>query len=195
MMRRLSNERCTSNDYRRLFAGSTERLRWLCYMLTGNEALSEKLLNAALEQSLKGSDHVFREWMVSWARRLIIRVCIETMRPQIDGISRSAYLLPPMRLGAIDSERLSDVLSLPPEVFQERLLQLDVLSRFVFVLRGLEGYSRRETSLLLNIDDRACEWIYVRASEAMQENTEFAGTSSVAGPVHTPEYFLAQAGQ
>jgi DNA-directed RNA polymerase specialized sigma24 family protein len=195
MMRRISNDRCTSNDYRRLFAGSAERLRWLCYMLTSSEELSEKLLNAALEQSLKGSDHVFREWMISWARRLIIRVCIDTMRPQVAGISRSAYLLPPMRLDAIDPERLSDVLSLPAEVFQERLLQMDVLSRFVFVLRGLEGYSRRETSLLLNIDDRACEWIYVRAAEAMEADAEFTQTSPAVGAAHSTEYFLAQVGQ
>ena len=195
MMRRLSNDRCTGNDYRQLFATSAERLRWLCYMLTGNDELSEKLLHAALEQSLKGADHVFREWMLSWARRLIIRVCIETMRPHIAGITKSAYLLPPMRIEAIDPERLSDVLSLPAEVLQERLLPQDVLSRFVFVLRGLEGYSRRETSLLLNIDDRTCEWIYVRAAEAMEADTEFTETSPIAGSANSTEYFLAQVGQ
>jgi DNA-directed RNA polymerase specialized sigma24 family protein len=172
MTRRFLDERCTSNDYRRLFAGSAERLGWLCYLLTGNEKLSEKLLDAALEQSLKGADHVFREWMVSWARRLIVRVCIETMRPQIAEVAQAAYLLPPMRLGAIDQERLSPVLSLPADVLQERLLELDVLSRFVFVLRALEGYSRRETSLLLNIDDRCCEWTYVRAAESLEETLE-----------------------
>jgi DNA-directed RNA polymerase specialized sigma24 family protein len=172
MTRRFLDERCTSNDYRRLFAGSAERLGWLCYLLTGNEKLSEKLLDAALEQSLKGADHVFREWMVSWARRLIVRVCIETMRPQIAEMAQAAYLLPPMRLGAIDQERLSPVLSLPADVLQERLLELDVLSRFVFVLRALEGYSRRETSLLLNIDDRCCEWTYVRAAESLEGTLE-----------------------
>src|SRR5215470_4099307 len=103
MTRRFLDERCTSNDYRRLFAGSAEGLGWLCYLLTGDEELSEKLLDAALEQSLKGSDHVFREWMVSWARRLIIRVCIDTMRPQLAATAHSIYMLPPMRLDAIDA--------------------------------------------------------------------------------------------
>lgn len=195
MTRRLLDDRCTSNDYRRLFAGSAERLRWLCYMLTGNEELSDKLLEAALEQSLQGSDHVFREWMVSWARRLIIRVCIDTMQARLVAVARGAYLLPPMRLDAIDPERLSVVLSLPAEVFQERLLQQDILSRFVFVLRALEGYSRRETSLLLNIDDRTCEWTYVRAAEALEADGEFPGTSPATGPAHCPEYVFAQAGQ
>jgi DNA-directed RNA polymerase specialized sigma24 family protein len=194
MTRRPLNDRCTSNDYRQLFAGSAERLRWLCYILTGNQELSEKLLDAALEQSLKGSDHVFREWMVSWARRLIIRVCIDTMRPRMVAMAGEAYLLPPMRLDAIDPNRLAEVLSLPTEVFQDRLLEQDVLSRFVFVLRALEGYSRRETSLMLDIDDRSCEWIYVRAAEAMEVEREAMETPLV-GCAHYSEYFLAQAGQ
>jgi hypothetical protein len=36
------------------------------------------------------------------------------------------------------------------------------------VLRALEGYSRRETALLLEIGDRACESIFTRALEAVQ---------------------------
>lgn len=195
MTRRSFNDRCTSNDYRQLFAGSAERLRWLCCMLTSNNELSEKLLDAALEQSLKGSDHVFREWMVSWARRLIIRVCIDAMRSRLVSVAKKAYLLPPMRQDAIDPDRLSEVLSLPAEIFQERLLEQDVLSRFVFVLRALEGYSRRETSLMLDIDDRTCEWVYLRTAEAMEVESGFAETSPVASLPPNTEYFLAQAGQ
>jgi DNA-directed RNA polymerase specialized sigma24 family protein len=191
MTRHSLNDRCTSDDYRRMFAGSAERLRWLCYILTGNHELSDKLLDAALQQSLKGSDHVFREWMVSWARRLIIRVCIDTMRPGLVAMAREAYLLPPMRLDAIDPERLSDVLSLPAEVFQHRLLEQDALSRFVFVLRALEGYSRRETSLMLDIDDRSCEWIYVRAAESMEEEGEIMERPLAMRSALSSEYFLA----
>jgi DNA-directed RNA polymerase specialized sigma24 family protein len=61
---------------------------------------------------------------------------------------------------------------MPSTVLQEQLLELDPLSRFVFVLRALEGYSRRETSLLLNIDDRTCEWVYLRAAEAISPHNE-----------------------
>ena len=77
----LQPDRCTQNDYVRLFADSAEPLRWLCYTLTGDEELSEKVLKAAFEQSLRGADCVFREWMVSWVRRLIIQACIALMRP------------------------------------------------------------------------------------------------------------------
>jgi len=193
MTRSLSHERCTSSDYRQLFAGSAERLRWLCYLLTADEELSDQLLDAALEQSLKGSDHVFREWMVSWARRLIIRVCAETMRVQIAATAQSIYTLPPMRLGAIHPERIAQVMNLPAEVFEERVLRLDVLSRFVFVLRAMEGYSRRDTSLLLNIDDRSCEWTYVRAAEAIETDVEIPELPPLANTLQTSWYSHGEA--
>jgi len=193
MTRTLSDERCTSSDYRQLFAGSAERLRWLCYLLTADDELSDQLLDAALEQSLKGSDHVFREWMVSWARRLIIRVCAETMRAQITATAQSLYMLPPMRLGAIDAERIAQAMSLPAEVFEERVLRLDVLSRFVFVLRAMEGYSRRDTALLLNIDDRSCEWTYVRAAEAIETDVEVPELPPLANTVQTSWYSHGEA--
>jgi DNA-directed RNA polymerase specialized sigma subunit, sigma24 homolog len=161
------HDRCTDNDYRELFASSATQLHWLCYTLTADRELSEKVLNAALEQSLKGAGQVFREWMVSWARRLIIRVCIATVRPTSLGA-------PQCQCGQHESEADLAVfgspellLSLPADVLQDNLLRLDPLSRFVFVLRALEGYSRHETALLLNIDDRACEWTYMQAGRFM----------------------------
>lgn len=193
MTRSRSHERCTSSDYRQLFAGSAERLRWLCYLLTADEDMSDQLLDAALEQSLKGSDHVFREWMVSWARRLIIRVCAETMRAQITATAQSVYMLPPMRRDAIDQERIAQVMNLPAEIFEERLLRLDVLSRFVFVLRAMEGYSRRDTSLLLNIDDRSCEWTYVRAAEALETDVEVPELPPLANTLQTSWYSHGEA--
>jgi DNA-directed RNA polymerase specialized sigma24 family protein len=170
-------DRCTKADYRQLFAASAEPLRWLCCTLTGNEKLSETVLDGVLEQSLKGADHVFREWMVSWARRLIIKFCIQTMRPWNSYLAQSAYPLFPMRPAAVDRDHLASLVNMPPELLQERLLALDDISRFVFVLRALEGYSRRETSLLLDIDDRACEWIYMRAAEVMEADREPAEIS------------------
>lgn len=62
-MRSNTNDRCTEQDYRNLFATSADELRWLGYTLTGNDSLSEKVMDAALEQSLKGANQVFREWM------------------------------------------------------------------------------------------------------------------------------------
>lgn len=162
----LQQDRCTQNDYVRLFADSAEPLQWLCYTLTGDKALSDKVLGAALEQSLKGADRVFRDWMMSWARRLIIQACIRLVRPTGQSMEECACLHHKKEEGISDLVELA--LSQPSEVLQQRLLNLDPLPRFVFVLRALEGYSRRDTALLLEIGDRTCESIYIAALEAVQ---------------------------
>jgi DNA-directed RNA polymerase specialized sigma24 family protein len=168
----IANNKCTKSDYRQLFAESAEPLRWLCVTLTGDEALSEQILDAALHQCLKGAEQVFREWMVSWARRLIVKVCIETVRPWTSKPAQEFYPLPSMRLDFNKDTQPDLELTQPSELLQQKLLGLDPLSRFVLVLRGIEGYSRRETSLFLNIDDRACEWICLWAAEALRSNGE-----------------------
>ena len=162
----LQQDRCTQNDYVRLFADSAEPLRWLCYTLTGDRALSEKVLSAAFQQSLKGADRVFREWMVSWARHLIIEACIRLVRPTGQTMEE-CVCLHNKRDGGI-SDLLELALSQPSEVLQQRLLNLGPLPRFVFALRALEGYSLRDTALLLEMGDRTCESIYISALEAVQ---------------------------
>ena len=189
----LQQDGCTQNDYVRLFADSAEPLRWLCYSLTGDEELSERVLKAALEQCLKGAERVFRDWMVSWARRLIIRARAEITHPWNSAIAQEGYPVLPMRWDAVSRQRLDAVLSLPLEILQQRLLRLDALSRFVLVLRAIEGYSRRETALLLNLDDRLCEWVYVRAVEALEAEHGGEFASQVFTDLNRPEC-LAQAG-
>ena len=168
MKSKYMNDRCTESDYRALFASSGEELRWLCYTLTGDEELSDKALDAALEQSLKGATRVFREWMLSWARRLIIRFCISTVRPAAESIGQRAYFPSPTELASVAPDQIEAILDLPADCLQRKLLRLDALSRFVFVLRAIEEYSRRDTALLLEIDGRTCEWLYAQAVRALQ---------------------------
>jgi DNA-directed RNA polymerase specialized sigma24 family protein len=49
------------------------------------------------------------------------------------------------------------------------------------MLRALEGYSRRETALLLGIGDRTCESIYIRALDAVQPKL-YVLRSAAKGP-------------
>jgi len=163
----LQHDRCTQNDYVRLFADSAEPLGWLCYTLTADPALSEKVLAAAFEQSLKGADRVFRDWMVSWARRIIIQSCISLIQPTGDSMEDCMCLHHKQDKTEI-ADQVELALSQPSDVLQQRLLNLDPLTRFVFVLRAIEGYSRRDTALLLGIGDRTCESMFIRALECLQ---------------------------
>jgi DNA-directed RNA polymerase specialized sigma24 family protein len=154
------DHKSTASECRALFAVSQEELRWLCHTLTGDPALSTEVLQAALAQALKGANDVFRDWMLSWSRRLIVKFCIAHIQPQQSPLALCAY---PASFTAsrVSHRHVRELLALPSSELQHKLLQLEPLSRFVFVLRALEGYNRRDTSLLLNIDDRACEWIFL----------------------------------
>ncbi len=87
-------------------ASSASQLHWLCYTLTGDEELTAKVLDAALEQSLKGADGVFREWMLSWARRLTIKVCVSNaFARRQSNIAQRPYFSQLMTPGLVNSAR------------------------------------------------------------------------------------------
>ena len=167
-----NNERCSPSDYKALFASSRERLCWLCFTLTGDEELSQRAVDAAFEQTLKGAEQVFREWMSSWARRLLIKFCIATVRPAIARDDQRICSCQDQVLGSFDSASLANFVNLPADELQQRLLQIPVLPRFVFVLRALEGYTRHDTALLLGIDDRTCEWAYLSVAKKINAEEE-----------------------
>lgn len=156
------------NDYSKLFTSSAEPLHWLSFTLTGNRRLSEGILKAALEQTLKGAEPVFRDWMLSWARRLIIKACAEIVKPWTSATAEDFQQTFPMSVYSVDRDRVDALVNVPSHILQTWLLQLDPLSRFAFVLRAIEGYTRRDTSLLLNIDDKLCEFAFVRAVETIE---------------------------
>jgi DNA-directed RNA polymerase specialized sigma24 family protein len=164
-----NDDKCKRDDFRSLFASAASELQWLCHTLTGNEDLTSRVLEAALEQSLKGADGVFREWMLSWARRLTVKVCITLVRPAVGDDYQHPYLLQ-TTTGLANSDQLDLALGQSSDVLQQKLLRLDALSRFVFVLRAVEGYSRRDTALLLDLDDRTCELVYLCAVRAIRPN-------------------------
>jgi DNA-directed RNA polymerase specialized sigma24 family protein len=193
VIRSSNRDKCTESDYQRMFTTSREQLHWLCYTLTGNAELSDQALDAALQQSLKGAGEVFRDWMWSWARRLIVKLCIAIVRPSAPKSEDRTCTCRDAESGSLSASEREILLSLPPEELQRRLLGIEPLERFAFVLRAFEGYSRHDAALLLDIEDRLCELAYLRAAKTLVQYEEdkellFAGTILGAG------YCLAQAG-
>lgn len=181
----LQQDRCTQNDYVRLFADSAEPLRWLSNTLTGDSDLGEQVFAAALEQSLKGAELVFRDWMISWARRLIIKVCIATVHPAAKVLDSCSCSVHKEGQDSLLSQHLEIALGQPAELLQHKLLRLESLDRFVFVLRALEGYSRHETAILLGIDDRSCESAYLRSVEKVSTGCEILNPRAASSQLLT----------
>jgi DNA-directed RNA polymerase specialized sigma24 family protein len=168
MRENIQGDRCNAEDYRGLFAREADQLHLLCNTLTGDESRSRLSFDDALNRSLESANGVFREWMPSWARRQVIKSCIRTMVSDIRSLARS---FSPSRTNQslLDSEISEQVCKMAPAVLQGKLLALDVLSRFVIVLRITENYSRRETALLLDVDEMTCASAYLRAGASMAD--------------------------
>lgn len=159
-----NSELSTTNEFDNLFSSEGERFRWLSHILTGNLEEAQAAFDDAFDQSHKSSHRVFRNWMASWVRRLIIKSSIGIMQSQIKDAANA------LSGSSLSHHKYRSVklLDLQPEMLERHLPQLDELSRFVLVLRSVERYSRRETSLLLGISEAVCDRAYYQGAERLQ---------------------------
>ena len=180
MSRNSTQSRCTEGDYRWLFSPSSDELYRLCFILTADDGLARASFATAMEHTLKHGSHVFREWMWTWARRQIIKACITALRSEILNDARSFCPTDAADLALVAADQRRTLSNSTAETLQRRLLKLDVLPRFVFVLRCLEGYSGREIALLLDVDRMTLAAAYKRAAEVIG-SSEQAGFQRCAG--------------
>ena len=164
----IQGDRCTAEDYRGLFNREADQFHLLCRALAGDDPRAQLSFQDALEQSLASANGVFREWMSSWARRQVIKSCIRTMSAEIQSVARSfsPFITYRSLSDAAASEQLR---TMAPTILEKKLLALDVLSRFVIILRVLENYSRRETALLLDVNEMICASAYLLAAASMAD--------------------------
>lgn len=152
----------TSADFCRIFESDMNRLYLLAFLLTADHALAEKCFVEGLEDS-KNGNLVFKEWAESWARRSVITNAIRLVRPRpqiavADSMPGSPSDLPvngqpAPELGALPQVSAEDVAVAAPHTFSDEIaaiIALPAFQRFAFVISVLEGYSNRETSLLLD---------------------------------------------
>jgi len=132
------SEYATMENFRNVFTEEMNKLHLLALLLTGDEAKTEQCFVAGIEDSVN-SNSVFRDWARSWAKRTIIKNAIEAVQPRPSvpgGFSRTT-----------PQKKLPSSSALHVEL--QRVLALEDLDRFVFVMSVLEGYSETECSLLL----------------------------------------------
>ena len=127
----------TGTDFCRIFKDDMDRLYLLSFLLTSDHARAEECFVQGLEDAQKGNP-VFKEWARSWARRTIIAKAIRMVSPRIE-VHGAITASGSDALGPVAGrDEIAAVLALP------------VFERFAFVISVLEGYSERESALLLN---------------------------------------------
>lgn len=142
----------SADDFRREFESGMNGLYQLALLLAGDQKKAEQSLGAGIEDCVK-SNQVFKGWARTWAKRCIVQNAIRELQPQA-----------PQEPLTAQSEHTELPTVSNRDLAMERILELDDFERFVFVMTLLEGYSDRETALLLNSSIREVRSARLRVS-------------------------------
>jgi len=154
----------TVDDIRKVFGDYHNALRWLAVFLIGDEKIADAcIVDACNIAQTRGP--IFHEWLVEWAARATVRCVFQSQRVQI------AQLAPEYEKNEPGYERHSP---LSAECFRllihnYELIQarLDVLCRFVLVLRGIGKDSYEAVAAQLGISRIAGERAYSVAYDTL----------------------------
>ena len=158
-----ANQHATSEEFCRIFTEDLSGLYQLSFLLTGDHEKAEHCCVAGLEDCAR-TNHVFRDWARSWAKRTIIQNAIRELKPRPRGAKSS----------------FSDT-AFPNfcEFFRgqdghyelKAVLALEDFERFVFVMSVLEHYSVHECALLLGCSQREVQEGQTRAFSGLVDSS------------------------
>jgi len=145
----------TCSDFCEVFRRNTTQLYLLAFLLTANHQEAQECFVGAMAKAF-AERNVFKGWEESWSKRCLIEHAI------------GAIIFQPGR-----REARRDVWFQDGEIgfrtFLDAVTQLKSAERFVFVMTELEGYSAKETALLLH---RTLESVHNLRIEALQRLAE-----------------------
>lgn len=172
------NHRCAEvDDIRKVFGDYHNVLRWLAVFLIGDDKLAEAcIVDACSIAQTQTPD--FHEWLVHWAARATVGCALQAQHARIVEL-------------APEYEKSDPVHEEHPPLSAEyfRLLikkseaihaRLDVLCRFVLIMRGIAKYSCIEVAAQLGISPGAVERAYCVAFDSLDlASSEVLGNTDV----------------
>ncbi len=159
----------TCSDFCEVFRRNTTQLYLLAFLLTANHQEAQECFVGAMAKAF-AERNVFKGWEESWSKRCLIEHAI------------GAIIFQPGRPEARRDAWFQDEGEIRFRTLPDGVTQLKSTERFVFVMAVLEGYSAKETALLL---DRTPESIHNLRIEALQRLAELNQEMSVT--VHPQE--------
>ncbi len=154
-LRDFLDDYATCTDFCEVFRRNTTHLYLLAFLLTANHQEAQECFVGAMDNAF-AERNVFKGWEESWSKRCLIEHAI------------GAIIFQPGR-----REARRDVWFQDGEIgfrtFLDAVTQLKSAERFVFVMTELEGYSAKETALLLH---RTLESVHNLRIEALQRLAE-----------------------
>jgi DNA-directed RNA polymerase specialized sigma24 family protein len=155
----------TSDDICRVFTEYREEFEWLALFLTGNKDLADTCVVDACALAVP-QKQVFLDWLERWARSMTILSAINMQQSRIAQLGATYQRHPcPHREHASLAPGEVKLLKAHPHDIVGRL---DVLCRFVLVMRGIEEYSPKQSALMLGINGVVVEAAYCAALESLK---------------------------
>jgi hypothetical protein len=167
-------ERCeyaSKEEFDNAFERERVSLQTLALLLTANSEAAKRCVILALRECIANSS-VFKGWVLSWARRMVIRnAIILVMDPEgqspvntnSDTDNGLIAFSPDASLGAIATS--------------ESILDLPECERFVFVICVLERYSIHDCALLLGKSPREINEVRYRVGDQVGQIDELCNSS------------------
>jgi DNA-directed RNA polymerase specialized sigma24 family protein len=146
----------TCSDFCEVFRRNTTQLYLLAFLLTANHQEAQECFVGAMAKAF-AERNVFKGWEESWSKRCLIEHAI------------GAIIFQPSRPEARRDVWFQDEGEIRFRTLSDGVTQLKSTERFVFVMTVLEGYSAKETALLL---DRTPESVHNLRIEALQRLAE-----------------------
>jgi DNA-directed RNA polymerase specialized sigma24 family protein len=135
----------------RTFASQRSELLWLAFLLTGDREMSVEAVVDATDLSHAGNPF-FRNWMISWSRKLVIAKALSAVEPQMAASVRhtrerrcARRAETPDRSWSLDRD--TDKIQL-----EHALLAIDLFPRCALLLTVFEKVSIDDAAALLNAD-------------------------------------------
>ncbi len=155
-VRDFRDDYATCTDFCEVFRTNTTQLYLLAFLLTANHHEAGECFVGAMDNAL-ARRNVFKGWEESWSKRCLIEHAI------------GAIIFQSGRREAWRDVWFQEGGENKLQTFLDAVTLLKSIQRFVFVMTVLEGYSIKETALLL---DRTPESVHNLQIEALQRLAE-----------------------
>jgi hypothetical protein len=128
---------------------SKPELLWLAYLLTGDRGMSVEAVADAVDVTDPGNPF-FRNWMISWSRKLVIAKALGAAESQMaESVRRTRRRRCP-RFQGLPTRTWSLDADVDKAKLEEALLPIDLFPRCALLLRVFEKVSLEDTASLLN---------------------------------------------
>lgn len=154
----------TADDVRNTFGDYHNVLHWLATFLIGDETDLEAYMVDACGLA-ESQTESFHDWLVHWAARATVRYTLQGQRSRITELAAVYEKRTAMHVDhpPISVEQFHALVTNSEDIYE----QLDVLCRFVLIVRGIAKESLDEAAAELGISREAAESAYCVAFDAL----------------------------